>query len=222
MTQTKSAAAEAWLDTSDAVLRGLNHEFSNRLSLARLAPQLSELLATGEHDLARIAADSNRSDDMVQLLRLYRLMVFSSTDPAEPLLVADVAADAIDLFKHHTVFRDLDVRLDCGGSIQPILLNPTSATQAVLLLLCAAARQLAVPPGDSGAIVLRCACTEDAVSLTAAADESPVLETPVDPPELPALRYLIRNVEGQVAQSGPSLTMSLGTLLRLRRLEKQG
>ena len=36
MTQQKSAAAESWIETSDAVLRGLNHEFSNRLSFAIL------------------------------------------------------------------------------------------------------------------------------------------------------------------------------------------
>jgi nitrogen-specific signal transduction histidine kinase len=222
MTQSHPAAAQSWIETSDAVLRGLNHEFSNRLSLARLAPQLSELLATGEHELMKMAADPSRSDEMLNLLRLYRLMVFGHTDPAEPLIVSDAAADAVDLFKHHAVLRDIEVRINGGESMPPVLMNPAAATQAILLLLCAAARQLAVPPGEMGSIALTFSGDEHAARLTADADESPVHGASGDVPELPALRFLIRNVEGSVEQSGSAFTMSIGTLLRLRQLEKQG
>src|SRR5580698_1575056 len=123
MTKSKSAAAQSWLETSDAVIRGLNHEFSNRLSLARLAPQLSAMIATAEHAMHGLADSGANSEDMLNLLRLYRLMVFETTEPAEPLLVSDVVADAIDLFKHHATFRDMEVRVIADDTIPPVLMN---------------------------------------------------------------------------------------------------
>src|SRR5579864_8517924 len=110
MTQSKADAALSWLDTSDAVLRGLNHEFSNRLSLARLAPQLHSMLKAGEPALQKLVDDSHGSEDMLELLRLYRLMQFSNGDPPEPVLFCDAVPEAIELFKHHTSFRDIEVQ----------------------------------------------------------------------------------------------------------------
>lgn len=221
LTQLHSAAAQSWLATSDAVLRGLNHEFSNRLSLARLAPQLSAMIAAGEFELRKMADDSGNSEDLLNLLRLYRLMVFGNSEPAEPLIVSDVVPDAVDLFKHHTTFRDLDVRAPVDTSIPPVLINRASLTQGVLLLLGAAARQLELAPGDTGMLELGCTADADAVRISAHVAESVERNPPADAPELAALRYLIRDVEGTAGMTSRGATMSIGTLVRLRRREKQ-
>jgi nitrogen-specific signal transduction histidine kinase len=221
MTKSKSAAAQSWLETSDAVIRGLNHEFSNRLSLARLAPQLSAMIATAEHAMHGLAESGANSEDLLNLLRLYRLMVFDTTEPAEPLLVSDVLADAIDLFKHHATFRDMEVRVIADDTIPPVLMNPGALSRAVLLLLSAAARQLPAAHADTGAIALGFAADANAVRVVAKAVDSDTSESAAELPELPALRYLIRDAEGSVDVASDGITISIGTLVRLRQLEKQ-
>jgi nitrogen-specific signal transduction histidine kinase len=221
MTQSKSVAAESWLATSDAVVRGLNHEFSNRLSLARLAPQLSAMIETGEHGMQQLADSGANSEDLLNLLRLYRLMVFDTSEPAEPLLVSDVVADAVDLFKHHSTFRDMEVRVIADDTIPPVLMNPGALCRAVLLLLSAAARQLPATHADTGAITLGFEADADAVRVCAKALDADASEFSAELAELPALRYLIRDAEGVVDVAREGLTMSIGTLVRLRQLEKQ-
>jgi nitrogen-specific signal transduction histidine kinase len=222
MTQSMSEVAQSWLETSDAVLRGLNHEFSNRLSLARLAPQLSAMLAAGEFELQKLADDSNRPDDLLQLLRLYRLMVFGNNEPTEPLLVSDHVDDAVALFKHHTAFRDLDVQVNADSSIPPVLMNPAAMTQAVLLLLCIGARQSSVATGESGTVVLGFGADANAVRISVQA-AGVARQLAIDElPELPALRYFVRDAEGSVKVVGGGVTLSVGTLVKLRQREKTG
>jgi nitrogen-specific signal transduction histidine kinase len=222
MTQSKSAVAESWLETSDAVLRGLNHEFSNRLSLARLTPQLSALLASGEPGMQQVAADVDRSEDLLHLLRLYRLMVFASSEQAEPVLVSDIVVDSVDLFKHHTTFRDLDVRVNPDTTIPPVLMSPGALTQAVLLLLCAAARQVSLARGDTGVLVVNLSADANCVQIAVSADEAGAKAGGDAPPELPALRYLIRDVNGSAEITPIGATLSIGTLVSLRQREKRG
>jgi nitrogen-specific signal transduction histidine kinase len=222
MTQSKPTAALSWLATSDAVLRGLNHEFSNRLSLARLAPQLAAMIAAGEQQMRALAEDVDGAEEMFRLLRLYRLLVFETSDPAEPALVTDALADAIALFKHHVEFRDLEVQVGEAGSLPPVLMNPSALVQSVLLLLCAAARCMAVRPGEPAKIAVRFSADADAVHVTAASADAAGSKDSAEPPEFPALRYLVRDALGTVTANGGTVTLSLGTLVRLRRLAKQG
>lgn len=228
MTQLPDGVAQSWLHTSDAVLRGLNHEFSNRLSLARLTPQLSALLAAGEPGMQRLAADADRSEDLLHLLRLYRLMIFGSAEQPEPLLVSDNIVDAVDLFRHHTTFRDLDVRVNADATIPPLLMAPGALTQALLLLLCAAAGRVALARGDTGTLVVDFAATEDAVRIAVRLDGVTEASTAGaaheggDPPELVALRHLVGGVNGTVELTPASATLSVGTLVSLRQREKRG
>ena len=224
MTQLANGVAQSWLETSDAVLRGLNHEFSNRLSLARLTPQLTALLAAGEPGMQRVAADADRSEDLLHLLRLYRLMVFGISEQPEPLLVSDNIVDAVDLFRHHTTFRDLDVRVNTDATIPPVLMATGGLTQALLLLLCVAARRTALARGETGTLVVDFASTADSVRVSVRTDGSTgagAAHGDGDAPELVALRYLVRDVNGAVEVTPAGVTLSVGTLVSLRQREKQ-
>lgn len=228
MTQTADGVAQSWLETSDAVLRGLNHEFSNRLSLARLTPQLTALLASGEPGMQRMAADADRSEDLLNLLRLYRLMVFATGEQPEPLLVSDNIVDAVELFRHHTAFRDLDVQVNADATIPPVLMATGALTQALLLLLCAAARGVAHAQGETSALLVEFSATADSVLITVQADGPPksggprASSTDGEPPEFVALRYLVRDVNGGAKVTPGGATLSVGTLLSLRQREKRG
>jgi len=136
--------------------------------------------------------------------------------------VSDIVPDAIDLLRHHTAFRDLEVRTSIDGTIPPVLMNPAGLTQALLLLLAASARKLTAEVGDTGIIVLGFAADADDVRISARPAEAVRHEAMGEPPELPALRYLIRDAGGAVEVAPGGVTMSIGTLVRLRRREKQG
>lgn len=221
MTPLTTAAAASWIETSDAVLRGLNHEFSNRLSLARLAPQLNTMLKAGEPALQKLVNDSDQSEAMLELLRLYRLMPFPNGDPAEPVLFSDAVPEAVELFQYHTSFRDIAVRVRVDESTPPTLMNPAALRQSILLLLGAAARQTAVESNDGGAIVVEFSANGDLVNVTAHVREADDGGPAVDASELPALRYLIRDAGGTAEVTRRGATMSVGTLVSLRRLEKR-
>ncbi|MFI5233763.1 MAG: hypothetical protein ACHQSE_14790 [Gemmatimonadales bacterium] len=228
MTQLADGVAQSWLETSDAVLRGLNHEFSNRLSLARLTPQLTALLASGEPGMQRVTADADRSEDLLHLLRLYRLMVFGTGEQAEPLLISDNIVDAVDLFRHHTAFRDLDIRVNADATIPPVLMGTGALTQALLLLLCAAARRVALVRGDTGMLVVDFTATADSVRIAVRADGlaesggAGATHADEEAPELVALRYLVRDVNGAAECTPAGAALSVGTLVSLRQREKRG
>ena len=172
--------------------------------------------------MEKLAADADRSEDLLHLLRLYRLMVFASDEQAEPLLVSDVVADAADLFRHHTTFRDLEVQIKSASTVPPVLMGPTSLTQALLLLFCAAARQRAVARAETGTLFVEFTASTDAVRIAVHADRGGAPHRDDNPPEFPALRHLIRNVNGAVEVTHDGATMSVGTLVTLREREKQG
>ncbi len=222
MTETISSAARSWLATSDAVLRGLNHEFSNRLSLARLAPQLAAMLTAGDSDLQKIADEAGQSEQLLPLLGLYRLMVFGSNEPAEPMIVTDAVESAVTLFAHHTTFRDLQVRVNAGDAAPPVLMQRNALSQAMLLLISAAASRVAVGEGHAGTIVLDVAGDANAVRISARVDGAGGTPSPGELLEFPALRYLIQDAEGTAETTGNGVAMSIGTLVRLRQREKEG
>ena len=101
-------------------------------------------------------------------------------------------------------------------------MNPAAFTKCVLLLLCVAARTLTVSPGDSGVVDLAFAASADAVRMSAQGVDARHDAAAGDPPELPALRWLIRDAEGVVEFMRGGATVSIGTLVSLRRREKRG
>jgi hypothetical protein len=149
-------------------------------------------------------------------------MVFETAEPAEPILLGDAFPDAITLFKHHVALRDLEVGVGDVGAAPPVLMTPSSLTQALLLLLCAAARAVEVAPGDTGSITVEFTSDADAVHITARGANAVTSADAEEASEFPALRYLVRDVEGRVTQASDGVTLSLATLVRLRRREKRG
>ncbi len=202
------------------VLRGLNHAFSNRLS--SLGAVGAGLGAPEDGPVgAQVDAEAERLE---RLLRLYRLLPFASGVP-EPAQVTCAADDALALFQYHLAFRDVPCEVDGDPTTPPVLLNPATLMQAVLLLLCAAARHLGEETMPEG-IRLRYEGNADAVELVAETNAVASLGGD-EPPELRALRWIARDaaVEAAVAvtpRGTVRATLRLGTLAFLRRRERGG
>ncbi|MFI5309631.1 MAG: hypothetical protein ACHQQ3_00240 [Gemmatimonadales bacterium] len=221
-TDRPSSAGEraeiAWIRASDSILRGLNHAFSNQLSLIRL---LSQFVREGEvvdAELAGIAAEAAHLD---VLLGHYRLLPFAAEGAPEPIRVLDVTNDALALFRYREDARDRACTVEGDPDTSPVLLNPAALTQAVTLLLCAAARMAGQGSG-ADALVLRYGGDAEwvRVAVEVRAPTPPALSG--DPPEIAAVRWLIRDAEGstEVAKTpsgGSSVGIRIGTLRRLRQ-----
>ncbi|MBI1809690.1 MAG: hypothetical protein HYR75_07315 [Gemmatimonadetes bacterium] len=214
-------AAEAWMSAAGNVLRGLNHGFSNRLSaLGAVAAGL------GSPDEASMGEQVDGEIGRLEgLLRLYRLLPMAGALPAEPAQVSDAMDDAVGLFRHHYALRDVACTVEGDPMTPPVLVNLTVLTQAVLLLLCAAARHL---PADQYAdgVVLRYAGDSDWVDLTAETGVAvPLAEGTTS--EVAALRWMVRDAAGdasvmRTARGLVRATLRVGTLANLRRRERGG
>jgi hypothetical protein len=177
----------------------------------------------GDNARSTVALDGIIAGEAVELdrlLNLYRLLPFGAYPSPEAIRITDVVADAVAFAANladsgqgsHVVEDDPDT--------PPVLMDPTALTQAVVLLLVAAARHQSVGP-DARALELRVAGTPDWVTVSAEATH-PITPHGVDvPAELVAAQWLIRDAEGSVSLvrgglGGVRAEMRLATLARMR------
>jgi hypothetical protein len=176
-----SAAAVAWMETADAVTRGLTHSLGNRMfSVWSIGTALRERPAEprwGEAfdaEMARLEA----------LLNLFRSLALDGEGELEPIALPDVLAVAVALLGQHADVRAIPVELpvqppamrpvadavgtdDGAGARQPVppvLAHRSSLIQALLLLLSDAARESA-DEGTSVVVRFHETASDDLVSL---------------------------------------------------------
>lgn len=214
------AAFEAWLRTADAILCGLNHAFSNRVSALAVVPLIAGRAVRDVTGLERLATETGKLED---LLRLYRLMERGERAPAEPLQVADAVAEALALLAHHPTARDLTCSVAGVAETLPVLVVPSALVHALVLLLCAAADRLD-GGAASGGLHLRYSGDPDWVTFVVET-HSPVPQgRAVQVPELPVLAWLVRGAsvsgsESRTPEGGVRLELRLATLPNVRKGE---
>ena len=215
--------AEAWLRTADGVLCGLNHALSNRIAA------LGAIDGVGDGIQGRVAVPPGMGREferMDGLLRLYRLMEAADEARAEPTRIADALPDAVRLFQHHLAVRDVPCSVDSAMDVSPVLVPPGALTQALLALMCGAARRVRDRSAQGG-IIVRCGGDADwaVVAVETRGAAKPVDEP--EPRELAAVRWLLRRGLAS-ADSAPApggalrLSMRVGTLANARRQERGG
>jgi hypothetical protein len=217
---TLEAAAEAWVRTADALLCGLNHALSNRISsLLVVSPERVER-GLGAAEAARVGAELTKLEE---LLRLYRLLERSDLASAEPVRVPDAVADALALFSRHPALRDIECTVAGDADLPAVLLNPSVLVHAMAFLVCAVAARL--DSNESGA--LHVAYTGDLAWVTIAVEtRSPIAEAETaGAPALDVVRWLLRGAPVTAAESrapggGLRLEFRLPTLASQRRQER--
>ena len=131
----EGAGSTVWQRTADLVLRGLNHELSNRLmvlgSLVSAAPQTAE----GEQLSKQVAG-------LVRLLGLYRSLPLMPGTRPEAIRVQDVVPTAVLLFGAQLATSDVPCEVLMETSAPPVIVDSTILLQALVLLLSVAAQQL--------------------------------------------------------------------------------
>lgn len=216
-------AAEIWVRASDGVLCGLNHNLTNRIYALDLFMGHLESGATIDASVrSTVAAEVGRLE---LLLRRYRLMERSDGAPEEPVRVADILPDVVELFKSHLALRDIPCTLSGDLSSPPALAAPATLAKALLLLLCAAARQalaggeiVVTHTGDASAVSVQVDITQG---------EGAHAGTPEEPEELRAVRWMLRDAAVQtewrrIGTAQLRASVRIGSLTFLRTLRRAG
>lgn len=131
-----AAAEAAWIDATDAVLRGLAHQLSNRTGTIGA---VAEALTAGQASPALAAALTAEASQLESLLRLLRLLPRDLGRGPEPVRPADVVADAAALFAHHERGRGSPVAMVDLDETPPARVRVPALTHALVVLFAAAA-----------------------------------------------------------------------------------
>src|SRR5574338_536095 len=90
---------DQWLRVNEKVLKGLNHQLTNRLAALEAVSQLFE---PGEATDAQLVEALAREVERVgTLLRLYRLLPAEPTALPETVRVQDIVPAVLELHTHH-------------------------------------------------------------------------------------------------------------------------
>lgn len=140
---------DPWRLVSDAVLRGLNHELSNRAAaLSALARMVEPAEPPGSEVAGLLASETVRLEET---LRLYRLLPGGRAREAEPVLVADALADARALHAQHAGLAGVPCAVDGDpGALPPAIAPLEGLVHALTLLLGALALHAGAPGAGAG------------------------------------------------------------------------
>ncbi|MDQ6886545.1 MAG: hypothetical protein M3068_04535 [Gemmatimonadota bacterium] len=127
--------AHPWQAECDALVAGLAHALSNRLSTLGAAAQTIEMGVSGVPMGGMLTAEVERLEE---ILRFLRELPAAPGEPPEPIHVPELVAEAFALHRHHRDYRDVGCRLDLHPSAEPVLQPRIALLHALLLMLSAA------------------------------------------------------------------------------------
>ena len=133
---------DRWLQTTDAVLRGIAHHLSNRTGTIGA---VAEALIAAKPDDPLVAALAREAAELDLTLRALRLMSLEPGREAEPVRPADLLADARRLLAMHGDARDAVVDTGALDAAPPVRVRVGPAVHALLVALVAAAGRDGAP-----------------------------------------------------------------------------
>jgi len=128
---------DQWLRVNEKVLKGLNHQLTNRLAALEAITHLfdpgettdPQLLHTLAHEVERVGT----------LLRLYRLLPAEPTVLPEAVRVQDIIPHVLELHTHHADLRGVTCLLGEASDPDPVCVRPSALLRSLLVLLESAA-----------------------------------------------------------------------------------
>ena len=204
-----TAAPAPWVDATDAVLRGLAHQLSNRTGTIGA---VAEALAATQPAHALAAVLSAEAAHLEALLRLLRLMPRDLGRGAEPVRPADVVADAVALFAHHESGRGAPVAMVDLDDTPPVRVHILALTHALLVLFAAA--------GEGGTTVSVRGEGDDAAARLIVTGDAATGPGAVAAAEAAAALLAAdggRVVSDSISGDGPAFVLSLPSLRSTRR-----
>ncbi len=156
---------DQWLRVSEKVVKGLNHQLTNRVaSLEAVVALMGDEEETP--DIQLVAALAQEVKRLNQLLHLYRLVPAEPFVTTEAVLLQDVVGQVMELHTHHADLRGIPIEVDVATLPRsPVLVRPSALLRCLLVLLesaagnalrstCAPGLQIAYG-GDSESVFVR-------------------------------------------------------------------
>ena len=217
----------AWLDTIDAITRGLGHALANRaLALGATIDSLDAQQAPGA---ALTTALTRETERLAEQLHHLRALPFAFGQEPMPLLLDDVLSAAVQLHRSHASVGDIPVYLEASSDAPPVLAPESAMTHATLVTLTALKGYAA--PG--GVVRIECAGTAERAEIQFTAQRDPG-----DPPMIAGAQQLVRptalaaallhdariEIEQRIGLQSVTIRWALPSLRAMRRLlrEAQG
>jgi hypothetical protein len=128
---------DQWLRVNEKVLKGLNHQLTNRVAALEA---LTHLFEPGEaSDPELVATMAREVERLEMLLRLYRLLPAEPTALPEPIRVQDIVPAVLELHTYHTDLRGVACLLGEATDPEPVCVRPSALLRSLLVLLESAA-----------------------------------------------------------------------------------
>ncbi|MHB1310425.1 MAG: hypothetical protein ACYC3L_00315 [Gemmatimonadaceae bacterium] len=218
-TQWRAEAIEAWARTANAVLCGLNHALSNRVSALVMVFHSDQGVSLAATEINRLSTETTKLEE---LLRLYRLLARSELATPEPIGVPDAVSDALSLVAHHPDVGDLAWTVTGDADTPPVLLIPSALVHALVHLLCTAA---ASADADAPALRLTYGGDPDWVTIAVETCSSAAKDQSAQSLEAATVGFLlpgavVTRLNAPTREGGVQLEVRLPTLANQRRHER--
>lgn len=154
---------DQWLRVNEKVLKGLNHQLTNRVAALEAVTHLFE---PGETIDAQLMDTMAREVERVStLLRLYRMLPAEPTALPEAIRVQDIVPSVLELHTYHSDLRGVACVLGEATDPEPVCVRPSALLRSLLVLLESAAGHTS-RTGSGLPIVLAYAGTPTTVTIS--------------------------------------------------------
>lgn len=125
---------DQWLRVSEKVVKGLNHQLTNRVaSLEAVVALLGDEQEPPDRELMQsLAQEVTR---LSRLLQLYRALPAEPFVTTEAVRIQDVIPQVVELHSHHSDLRGIPVVIDAAQDTPPVLVRPSALLRSLLVLL---------------------------------------------------------------------------------------
>jgi hypothetical protein len=128
---------DQWLRVNEKVLKGLNHQLTNRLAALEAVTHLFDPGDVADPQLVKTLA--REVDRVGTLLRLYRMLPAEPTALPEAVRVQDIIPSVLELHTYHADLRGVACLLGEATDPEPVCVRPSALLRSLLVLLESAA-----------------------------------------------------------------------------------
>jgi hypothetical protein len=187
---------DQWLRVAEKVLKGLNHQLTNRVT--GIDAIVGLLDPTEKPDERMLALVKDEVEKLQALLLLYRLMPAEPTDRPEAVRLQDIVPRVAQLHSHHADLSSVSCSHRGDPDTPPVLVRMSALMRCLLVLLESGAGN-AYRSGSTVPISLTYEGTREEVCITLQA-VSPRGQLPFDGPGsvLHAVRDTLHHADGVV------------------------
>lgn len=152
---------DQWLRVSEKVIKGLNHQLTNRVaSLEAVVTLMSD--EEEVPDLQLMSSLAQEVKRLNHLLQLYRLVPAEPFVTVEPVRLQDAVTQVMELHGHHADLRGIPIEVDRAVDTAPVRVRPSALLRSLLVLLESAAGN-ALRAGGAGTLHVAYGGDHDAV-----------------------------------------------------------